>query len=304
MRRTPPCYREGPCIGDAPWGTMVRMTRTLGWLFLLMSLVLSGCQQVQQTGGKPRTTQVKTIVSLSPGVTEIISQTAYEIQILGRTRACNFPTNVPSIPVMADVKPNYEMIAAAKPDLIAYDAGLFNEKDIEGLKALKIPLFEYRANSLAEYSAACQAFSSIVGAEIRMSEFLDKIQDAQTYNMSKVPAKQPKVIVLMGDGKTEWMAAGLETFQADVVNKSGGVAVGPNSSKFEVVNVEALIGFAPDIILAPNNAAAILKDARLKDVPAIKNKRVADINPDILLRAGSRVNILLQQLGEFIRASE
>lgn len=279
---------------------MEPMKRCLIWLVAVVAL-LAGCQQVQQMGGQPRPKQVKTIVSLSPSITEIVSQTAYEIQILGRTRSCNFPDNVANLPVMADVKPNYEAIAAAKPDLIAYDAALFNAKDIEGLKALNIQLFEYRANSIDEYLRANQAFSSIVGSEMRASEWLDRVSDAVTYNLSNAPAKPPKVAVIMGDGNGEWMVAGVDSFQADVINKSGGAAVGPKSTKFEVTNVEALIGFAPDLILSPNNAELILKDPRLKDIPAVKTKRVANISPDILLRAGGRVNLLLQQLGEFIR---
>ncbi|MEZ5163592.1 MAG: hypothetical protein R2688_07525 [Fimbriimonadaceae bacterium] len=70
---------------------------------------------------------------------------------------------------------------------------------------------------------------------------------------------------------------------------------GSDSKKFETVNVEQLLQWNPDIILTTEEGAkAIGADARLKSLNAVRDLYVFGTDPDILLRAGVRVDDLLE----------
>lgn len=279
------------------------MRRWLGLLLvLLLAALLSGCTNPQKLGGKNRPTRIISVVSLSPSTTELLLTYAYDIPMLGRTQACNYPQGVERIEAVAGVKPNFERIAKLKPMAIAYDASLYNDAEIQQIKSLAKTTFEWKADSLDEYEANLKQLASVFACETRVSEGLDRIYQARNYNEVNAPTKKLKIAVLMGDGKAEWMATGVNSFLADVVRKSGGEPVGPESNKFVTINVEELLRLQPDMILCPGNARQVLQDPRLAPLPAVKNKLVVDINGDVMLRAGARVETLLKQLGEFIRS--
>lgn len=232
---------------------------------------------------------------MSPSTSEIVASYFLNTQILGRTSACDYPDTIKKIPVMGGVKPDYEAIARARPDLVLYDSTLYNESDIEKIKQLKIETYAFTAKSLDEYIEALYKLGSKLGGETDMSEYVDRIMNAKIGNTSDSQVKRRVMIVLGGPG--EHMVAGTKSIQADMLRWAGFEPVGPDADKFVTVNVEKLLADKPDAIVVAGDGKYILEDPRLKSLEAVTKKRVAEISDQsLILRAGGRVDVLLQNL--------
>jgi len=270
---------------------------------LLPLLVLSGCQPAAPFGGRPPAKFINSIVSLSPSTTEITANFGRADKLKGRTSSDNFPMTMGAVPIVCDVKPNYEKIAAIKPDLIVYDVSLYNEADIAKIKELGFEAYPMDVHTVADFTDWLYRYGTKIGAETNIAEYVDRIETEARRGRGLKLRDVPQVAILMGDTPSEFMIAGLKTFQADLVKQAGGSPIGPDAAQYVPLNVEQLIALQPSVILTTGNPEAILKDPRLASLPAVKLKRVARLTPDIMLRRGARVDILLKSLVKFFSAT-
>lgn len=269
---------------------------------LLLSLALWGCgYKPTNVGGVVSDDLYKTSVSLSPSATEIIRGRCQWLEIKGRTAACNYPAGLEQVPVvMNGVKPNYEAIAAAQPDVVVYDPDLFNEQDLEKFKELGIDTFAIGGSTVEEFVDRLMMFAALTKAEPEMSEYVDKIHAASQQAAGAPLDPRPTVAVLIPGEGSEHMIAGLRSFQADVVRKSGGEPIGPDAKMFVPVNAEMLLQWNPDAILVAGSVRAIAADPRLASLKALKSGRTAEIVPDVMLRRGVRVDVLIREVYGFL----
>ncbi|MCW5941372.1 MAG: ABC transporter substrate-binding protein [Fimbriimonadaceae bacterium] len=304
------------------------MRRYLSWLpVAAVAFALVGCNPQPNViiGGKdgPR---YERIVSLSPSATELIARYANWRKMKGRTQACDYPSYVSSVPVVASVKPDYEKIAEIKPDFIVYDADLYSEQDVERIKQLGAKeVFVFKANTIADFKKEVMLFAAQVAGESNASKYVDQITNAEETAASDALPKKPRAVILMGNPGAYW-AAGKGSLMADIVAKAGGELVGPEGSRYAPVNTEALIGMNPDVILVVGGSAdegmlavevkanekvpdtapkpvskgeeaePVLKDPQLQSTAAVKNKYVYGLAADVATRRGSRVNDLIDAM--------
>lgn len=280
------------------------MRRALSLIVLTLSIFLglAGCEK--QRGLAPlkrRPHNYQKIVSLSPGTTEILAG-ALTVQIIGRTEADNYPTQVTSIPVVASVKPDYEKIASLGPDLIVYDGALYSQQDIDKLKSTGAAVFKLNANNLEDFKNQIYELSSLLGQEITGSGYVDRIMVEFNAGQGAVPKPGPKVAVIMASASGNHYIDGTDSFNDNLIKSLGGTPVGPKGTDFAPLSPEAMTSFDPDVIVADGTKAdtkgveALLKDPRFASLKAIKNKKVRVIDRDVLLRRGSRVDSLIKGL--------
>lgn len=262
---------------------------------LLLVVFAGGCVKPTPIGGKDPEKFVMRVVSLSPSTTEIFGMGEIEM-IVGRTAACNWPFGVETaVVVVGNTTPDYEKIATLKPDLIVYDAALYGENDVAKMRDLGAQVFRFEVDSLADYRDMLYRLGRYQPNPMMFSEQVDRVVQAQVLGDAIPEERRPTTAVLIG-GAGEWMIAGVDSFQADVVRHSGGKPIGPQSKKFETLNVEQFIRDAPEVLLIGSDANQALKDPRFVSLPAVRNKRVFQVDPDVLLRAGWRVNKLMDQM--------
>jgi len=290
--------------------------RRLAWLPLVLTLAICGCKDEQVIGGKAAEKSYLRIASLSPATTEILALHSDAQRLVGRTASCNFPPNVGPAPVVTKgVKPDYEALAKIQPDLILLDATLYSDDDIQKLKSTTgadlMVLFSNSEGKLAETNTIdsfldwLYRFGATQTDPMRISKYADNIFQARESALAVPLEPKPKVIVLTGGEAGEsYHVAGTKSFQADVVRGAGGEPVGPNSSKFEVANLESLVSLDPDVILTSGDPNSVAKDGRLAKTRAVRAGRIARIQPDVLLRSGARVDLLLQTMHRFFAGSQ
>ncbi len=262
-------------------------------------VLLAGCGQVQIQGGTLRKDPNAKLISLSPSTTEIVELTQMNQRLIGRTDADNGQV-VSKVPVVVrNTKPDYEAITAAKPDIILYDSTIFSDLDTEKLKSTGAELFDFKAKNFKEFEDSLWKLTSRIGGEAWVSEYIDRIYIAREKYQGGMEGGEVKVMALMG-GSGEYMAVGRQSILAEIMSFAGGTPVGPDSDKFTTMGAEQIVASAPEIIFTPGQADQILSDPRLQSVPAVKGRRVYDVNANYLLRTGQRVHDLIGAMGDQI----
>jgi ABC-type Fe3+-hydroxamate transport system substrate-binding protein len=278
------------------------MRRVLPILFSVFIFALIGCGDKQiQHARRPKRYQA--VISLSPSSTEVIASNG-DIQTLkGRTKSCNFPPmQVQSIPIVADVKPDYEKITSIHPDLIVFDKGLYSDQDIDKLKPTGAELFAFKANDVEGFVKELFELGSLLAFETRFNDYANRIEVEKASALADVYNPKPKVAILMPDASGADYIAGTDSFLADVIRICGGELVGPKGSQFAPLNAEAFVALNPDVVIVPgtktdvSGVGQVLGDVRFKTVTAIKNQRVQPIEADVLLRKGQRVDMLIKAI--------
>lgn len=286
---------------------MSTMRRAL--LFLsLIALFVAGCSPQRPTiGGFKREKSPMRIVSLSPSATEIlVTKAGVSQRMVGRTAACNWPQAAQGIPVVGQVKPDFEKIAQMNPDLIVYDQDLYSPTDEQKIKELGVDTYVLRGDTLEEFEKSVFEIGKLVGGETELSKYVDDIYRARDASTAAAITPQPKVAIILPGQGGEHLIAGTKSFAAAVVRASGVEVVGPDARLFVPLNAEQLLSQAPTVILAAGAAGSaqrLAADPRLKPTPAVRDGKVFEVEQDVILRRGGRVDTLINTLhGALARA--
>jgi ABC-type Fe3+-hydroxamate transport system substrate-binding protein len=279
------------------------MRRAIGSLLLSTLLLAAGCGPADQYyGGVRRSKQYRSIVSLSPSTTEVLSATQ-EVnagRLTGKTAADNYPkVGYDKVPVVSSVKPDYEKIAEIRPDLVVYDTDLYNAADVAKIKAIGADTFPLDATTIDQFETQLYSLANLVGGETNISDYVDKIEAARAVGSSMTT--HPKVVILLPGTGSEHMIDGTGSFQADVVRAAGGDPVGPSGAHFVPLDPELLVTLNPDFIITAGDPAPVLSDPRFQSLKAVKDKkRIVPLVADVLLRKGARVDVLITAINDAI----
>src|SRR5580658_10794683 len=102
----------------------------------------------------PRESSTHRVVSLSPSTTEALAAIGARDELVGRSRYCDWPPDVASVPAVGGfVDPNFEAIVALKPDLVTGARGPAGRQVSDRLEALGIATYFPETESLASIDA-------------------------------------------------------------------------------------------------------------------------------------------------------
>ena len=261
-------------------------------------LVLSGCKPASQPaapdGLQPA---VPRVASLAPSLTEIICALGGAPQLAGRSSACDFPPDVVrQVPVVgAFGVPSLERLMAVKPDRVLYtdlaDPALDTKLRRIGLTPARIA-----CSRLSEIPAAIREVGHALHRDDRATALAEDLLgrlDAIRKQPSTAP--RPRVLVLIWHDPL--MAAGRNTFIADLVNLAGGQNIGDEINRdYFQVSSEWVLARDPDIILCCFMSSTRPVRELVMNLPgwsrlsAVRQGRVYDgLDNNLIVRPGPRV---------------
>ncbi len=273
----------------------------LGSVFIAL-LFLVGCKQPVTFGGEPRTTVYRSVISLSPSTTELMALTG--IPIRGRTKACDFPIQVRDVEVVANLKPNYELIASKKPDLILYDRDLYGSTEVEKLKQTGAKILPLGAYTVEGHIKEMYELGNLLSGEATINDYVIRLRKNIQASLGDRPTRPITAIMVIPDSGGRHMLAGSKSFQADMVRISGATLLGPDSNKFESLNPEWVLSQNPDWIIVAGTSKEFLADTRFSGLSAVKNSKYFGIDQDVCLRRGMRVEKFIYGAHKMIMLGE
>jgi iron complex transport system substrate-binding protein len=243
---------------------------------------------------------VQRIVSLAPSITEILFALRLEPRIVGVTEVCDYPPEARRKPKVGDYQISPEKVVALKPDLVvAHD--LLNVRVIPVLKRLRLRVLHANPNRFEKLYAFIRSIGAATGAEREASQLTRAMQARVARVRRQSPKRPPKALFLIGV-EPLW-AAGRDTFADEMMTLAGARnALARAVSGFKAVSLETALGSAPEIVLlAGPNADAVLRHPRWQRTPAVRNRRVHELNPDWVLRESPRSVDGLEQIAQCVR---
>lgn len=253
------------------------------------------------------------IISLAPGVTEILFAIGDGDRVIAATNYCNYPEAANHLPKIGGyLDPNLEKITSLKPDLIVGMRG--NKRDVlDRLYSLGLPIVVIDPTTLDEIPQGIKLIGRVTGS-------LDEADDAaRTFGLRRksienllatvTPAMRPRVLFLFSTADQGGIfTAGPGSHIDELIALSGGINIAASAGKpWPQLSMETVAAANPQIILIsrmsdagnPLTAAKALADLRAKtawrSIDAVKSGKVYMMD-SVVTVPGPRLIDVLEQM--------
>jgi iron complex transport system substrate-binding protein len=259
---------------------------------LLLGLLVASCSK--RTGASDASGAALRIVSLSPSTTETVAALGALSLLVGRSRFCDFPAEVRSLPdVGGYIDPNLEAILALSPTLVVGARGPAGAQITDKLGERGIATYFPQTESLAQIQEMIHGMGARTKHDVDARVVNQAIQErVDAIARSLAGVVRPRALLLFGIQPI--VAAGKQTF-ADEVLSLAGADNAVSGIGYPTLDIEALVALDPDVLL---NAASSEEHgaeklptsaAGWRDLRAVRQGRVVLVTDETVLRPGPRI---------------
>jgi iron complex transport system substrate-binding protein len=273
---------------------------------LLFFLVLFPASSNHGWAGTADVSPPKRIISLSPGVTEVLFAIGAGDQVVGVTDFCVFPEKAKSIPRVGGLlNPSYETLITLKPDLIIHQPNkhkIKNFVDKLGIHNLPISML-----SLAEIFSSIKKIGVATHREPAADRLIQSMRDKINFHRKRLAdVSQKSVLLILGisnDSMRELYGVGPKTYLGEMLALAGGKNIlAETQAQYPKVSKEFIIHKSPEIIIEVGPKDILSREASQKrrqgwqkfsTIRAVKNNNIHFIGSGYILIPGPRlVNII------------
>ena len=249
------------------------------------------------------------IISLAPSNTEILFALGLDEEIVGITDYCNYPPEkvAQKEKIGGFATPNFEEIVSLNPNVVFATSGV-QIQAVERLEELGVEIYVLEAETIENLLAEIKNIGKLTGKSQQAQELTDAFEKrikAVKEKISNLPSDQkPKVFLEIWPDPL-WTAP-TKTLIYQVIELAGGrhaVTIEGDWNQVTTVNPESVIDANPDVILLAfegSNPASVYQLAGWSAVSAIINRKVFQIDPDIISRPGPRIIDALEQIAKIL----
>ena len=252
------------------------------------------------------------IISLSPGVTEILFAIGAGEQVVGVTDFCVFPEKAKTLPKVGGLlNPSYETLITLKPDLIIHQPNKHKIKsfvDKLGIRNLPISML-----SLAEIFSSIKEIGIAIHREPAADRLIQSMRDKMKFHRKRLAGVSRKSVLLIlgisNDSMREIYGVGPKTFLGEMLALAGGNNIlAETQAQYPKVSKEFIIHKSPEIIIEIGRTDILTEESSVKrrkdwqkfsTIRAVKNNDIHIIGADYILIPGPR---LVDIIPHFVKA--
>lgn len=237
------------------------------------------------------------VVSLSPGVTEILFAIGAGDLVVGVTQYCNYPPEAQSrtaVGGFSGITVNMETIARVKPDMVIL-SGSMHERLIPLLERLSIPAFAVEPQHFEEVYQTIETIGRLTGnlrgAGMVVSGMKEKISRAEARRGNR---ERPGIFWELSDEPL--ITTGGNTFISEAIKLAGGRNIFADlREQWPTVSIEQVLLRGPAWIIAGDDHGKVIEPRALarrpgwSRIPAVRDNHIALVNADSLYRYGPRL---------------
>lgn len=270
---------------------------------------------IQDASGKKVTLKKKPkrIVSLIPSNTEITFALGAGNRVVGVSKFDNYPKAVQKITKIGGQNFNVEKIISLKPDLVlAYGTQIHNKSEA-GLKQLQdagIPvLVVNQSSSFKDVYKSINMIAKATGTTNKANKIITGMKNQLLQIKKKaasIPEKKRKKVFVEISAAPDIYTAGSGTFLNEMLTMLNAKNIAENEKGWPKYSAEKVIQQNPGVIIltygayTKNAVQKVLKRDGWQDVNAIKNRKVYNVNNDLVTRPGPRLVKGVEQLAHAI----
>ncbi len=243
----------------------------------------------------------KKIVSLAPGITEVLFKLGVGDNVVGVTDYDDYPKEVFSVPKVGNFQgPNMEAIAAQRPDIILAST-LSGKNSMEALQRLGIPVLVLEARNIDQIYESIGIIGEIIEKPDESDALIADMKRKMTDIQNRVSAYPRKKVFYIVDLNGNFTAGG-GTFIDYLITLAGGENIATENKGWAQYSVEKIAEQNPEVIITAAHAGDMENLSRLpgyKETEAVKENRVYIISDDnIISRTSYRI---VQGFEEIVR---
>jgi iron complex transport system substrate-binding protein len=242
------------------------------------------------------------IVSLAPGLTEILFALGLGDRVVGVTDYCNYPPEALSKTRVGGLNANIESILALRADLVVGVAGLYQEDNLTRFERFQIPYFAVDPSSLEKIFGTILVFGRIAGAKETAVEKVRQLRERLNRIRQAVEPFPPVRLLYVVD-KEPLISVGKRSYLADLIHEAGGINIAGGLDKaYPMLSMEYVIQQDPQVIVLAMDADRSLSDQEKRDwsrwssLSAVRDGKIYKVDRDLLNRPGPRVMDGLEEL--------
>jgi iron complex transport system substrate-binding protein len=287
------------------------MTRLAGMLALgMVALAPAPAATLTVTDQTGRTVTLaappRRIVSLVPGVTEMVFAIGAEDRLVGVTDFCDFPAAArKKRSVGGMLAPSLETLVALQPDLVvATDSGNTDETRRQ-LERLRLPVYLVSPRGVADVLRTMEQLGVLTGQSARAAEVVAGLERRVRAVAERV-AVRPRPRVLYVVWPEPLIVPGRGAAVTELIDLAGGASVTANAGEgYPRWSVESAVAWAPEVIVLARHGAGTgpvsrEKWERFAGLPAIRAGRIHNVDGDLFHRFGPRVVDALEILARLV----
>lgn len=247
------------------------------------------------------------IVSLAPGITEILFALNLDGKIVGVTSFCDWPREAAKkTSVGGFTNPSLEKIVSLKPDLILATADGNRPETVRQLEKIGMTVYVTNPMDTAGILQSILHIGDVTGRRQAARILIAQLQrrlDVVTAQISN--KKKPRVFFQIGMDPV--ITVGKRTLISDVIERAGGTNIaGKDTARYPRYSAEGVMAHAPDILLfAPMATDREFKKVKkyweqFSNIPAVKNKQIYPMNTDLIGRASPRIVDAIEQTAKIL----
>lgn len=295
--------------------TKMRNRTHLIILFFFICIIAFSCQSVEKNvdnknsvvDGTGRTVEInqspKTVMALSPSMTELLFKLVSNEQIVGRTDQCNYPEACLSLPkVQVYPTVNLEKVLKIKPDIIISNSEITPPETAEKLTQLGVPVLLYEINSIEKLYKTIHELSKILSVEgvgdSLIRSYKLQIANLESDKLSSINSTLSAIALISIDpiyvhGKT--------SFLNEIMGIAGfGNAIDSTFGSYPQVSRSLLLKINPDYLLGYSfealDSTFFELYPELRGLKAYQNKNIYSLNGDLASRPSPRFIELIEEM--------
>lgn len=287
---------------------MTALCRSLTLALCFLPGIAQALTVVDQTGHAVTLPAApRRIVSLVPGVTEILFAIGAQDALVGVTDFCDYPPEARRKARVGDMlAPNLETLVSLRPDLVVATRSGNREETFDQLKRLGLPVYLVdEPPGIADVLRLVGGLGQLTGRSEAAAAVAAGLERRITAVRERVAGRpHPRVLYVLWPEPL--IVPGRGSLVSELIASAGGESVTADQGQgYPRMSLEAAVGRAPEVIILARHGAGTGPAAReqwqrLESLPAIRNGRLYAADGDLLHRYGPRVVDGLELLARLI----
>jgi len=284
------------------------LCRSLIFVLCFLPGIAQALTVVDHTGRAVTLTAApRRIVSLVPGVTEILFAIGAQDLLVGVTDFCDYPPEARRKARVGDMlAPNLESLVTLRPDVVVATRSGNREETFDQLKRLGLPVYLVdEPPSIAEVMRLVGSLGQLTGRTDAAAAVTAGLARRITAVQERVAGRpHPRVLYVLWPEPL--IVPGRGSLVTELIASAGGESVTADQAQgYPRMSLEAAVGRAPEVIILARHGAGTGPAAReqwqrLESLPAIRSGRLYAADGDLLHRYGPRVVDGLELLARLI----